>query len=163
MATRKPEPVVRPVRIDGGVLCLSDGTERGEKLARRLLAGALKHLPDGPYELEVRPFEETRRARANAFYWVFLTQWSKVNGHTKDELHEIARMRHNSKVVEVVDPATGEVEDVRIGMTTAKLSIEAFSEYLERVMVDAAEMDGFVMEPKPHEDWRAQPKGRRAA
>ena len=156
----KPKPVLRSVRIEAGKLLLSDGTERGEALARRLLAGAYKHLPDGPYEMELRPFAETRRAKANAFLWAVVYKLiAEASGYTPDELHEIFKVRHNSKLV--ADPATG--EEMRIGLTTTKLTIEQFSVYLEACMVDGAEWWGVSFpEPRESEDWRTDKRGKAA-
>jgi hypothetical protein len=142
----KPEPIVVSGEIVGGALKWST--------AWKFVKAALKGWPDGWVDITIAVREDTRRAKANAFYWVFLTQWSRLNGHTKDELHEICKMRHNSKVIETVDPKTGEAVEMRIAQSTAKLTIADFSEFLERVMVDAAEMDGLVLEPRAHEDWR---------
>jgi hypothetical protein len=155
---KKPDPVVRAVRMDAGQLRLSDGTERGEALARRLLAGALKHLPDGPYELEVRPFEQTRRARANAYLWAVVYKLiAAESGYTPDQVHELMKVRHNHRLM--VDPETG--EEIRVGQTTTKLSVEAFGHYIERVMVDGAEWWGVSFpEPRASEEYRDK---RRAA
>lgn len=153
---KRPDPVVLPVRIAGGSLCLSDGTARGEGLARRRLAGVLKHLADGSYEMEIRPFAETRRDRANRFYWgVVLKLMASESGYTADDLHEWLKLRHNAKTV--VDLATG--EEQRIGQSTAKLTVQAFSDYLEACMVTGAESLGIVFpEPRPSEDYREKRK-----
>lgn len=155
---KPPKPLVRPVRMEGGVLCLSDGSTRGEAQARKLLAAALKHLPDGPYTWKLEPYAETRRVEFNNFYWAFLTAWSEENGHTKDELHDICKMRHNSKVIETVDPKTGEAIEMRVPQSTAKLTQEQFRDYVTLCEIDAAEWNGFVFSERKPEGWTGRRK-----
>jgi hypothetical protein len=97
---------------------------------------------------------ETRRQQANRFYWgVVLKLMAEESGHTADELHELGKLRHNSKVV--VDPFTG--EETKIAQSTAKLSVADFGVYLERVMLDGAEWLGITFpEPRKDEDWRTE-------
>jgi hypothetical protein len=147
----RPKPIVVQARIEGGELKVP---------ARKVLLSALKHWPDGPVDLEVRPFEETRRGRANRFYrGVILKLIAQHSGYTPDELHEIFKVRHNSKLV--ADPATG--EEIRIGQTTTKLTISQFSDYLDACMCDGAEWWGVSFpEPRPAEDWRTRTKAEAA-
>jgi hypothetical protein len=95
---------------------------------------------------------ETRRQRANRFYFgVILKLMAEESGHSVDELHELGKLRHNSKLV--VDPFTG--EETKIAQSTAKLTIPEFSVYLERVMLDGAEWLGITFPaPRRDEDWR---------
>jgi len=111
---------------------------------------------DGRIILTIEEEPTTRRAKANRFMWVFLHKWAAVTqtGHSAEELHEILKWRHNAKHVEI------DGEDVKVGMTTTKLSISDFSAYLERCMVDAATWDGFFLEPTPQEDWRVTAEAR---
>ena len=157
---RRPDPIVRAVRIEAGKLYLGDGTERGESLQRRLYAGAVKHLPDGPYELELRPFEETRRARANAYLWAVVYKLiAQESGYTTDQVHDLMKVRHNHRLM--TDPETG--EEIRVGQTTTKLTVQAFGDYIERVMLDGAEWWGISFpEPRKAEDWR-EPRGKAEA
>jgi hypothetical protein len=139
----KPKPLIVQARIESGELKVP---------SRKFLLAALKGWPDCAVDLEIRPFEETRRARANRYYFgVVLKMMSADSGYTKDELHDLFKLRHNS--VEMTDPITGEI--VRVGKSTAKLKIKPFSDYLEAVMLDGAEQWGMTFpEPRSSEEYR---------
>ncbi len=155
---KKPKPLVLSCVKGDGKLFIGDGSDRDDQRQRRILAAAIKHLPDGPYELEIRPFEETRRSRANRYYFgVVLKMMAEEMGQSATDVHEIEKLRHNSKVV--TDPSNG--EEVKIAQSTSKLTIQEFSDYLTAVMVDGAEFIGIVFpEPRASEEYR---EGRRAA
>jgi hypothetical protein len=155
---KKPRPLIISCAKGDGKLFIGDGSDRDDQRQRRILAAAIKHLPDGPYELEIRPFEETRRSRANRYYFgVVLKMMAEESGATVDDLHEQMKLRHNAKVV--ADLATG--EEVRIAQSTAKLTVSEFSDYLTLVMVDGAEYLGITFpEPRASEEYR---EGRKAA
>lgn len=106
----------------------------------------------------MRPFESSRSSRANRYYWgVVLKLIAAESGHTADELHEIEKMRHLSKTVEWTNPTTGEVEEMRIPGSTARLTISQFSDYLEAVMFDGSTMFGIVFpSPSATEEWRGE-------
>ena len=162
---KRPDPIVRAVRIEAGKLYLGDGTERGESLQRRLYAGAVKHLPDGPYELTLAPFEETRRARANRWlfgvlYKTILTEMQGiVTEGAKLGLHDAMTLRHCPE--ERTNLLTGEV--TRVGRRTHLMKIGEFSDFIEAVMFDGAEMFGISWpEPRKSEEWR-EPRGKAEA
>lgn len=137
-------PLTVSGRVSEGVLHLDN---------RKMLDAALKAW-DGRVMVTIAPEEDRRRNRANRFYWgVVLKLMAEESGHSVDDLHELGKLRHNSKIV--VDPLTG--EETKIGQSTAKLSIPDFSVYLERVMLDGAEWLGITFpEPRKSEDWREQ-------
>ena len=151
MKPRKPKPIVLPVVIGDAGMVFSLDKKANDRLRAQFVA-AVKSWPHGPAELELRPFEETRRGRANRYYHgVVLKMIAEETGHTADDLHEVFKLRHNSKLV--VDPQTG--EEIRIAQSTAKLTVSEFSDYLERVMTDGAETCGIVFpEPRASEEWR---------
>lgn len=152
---RKPKPIILPVVIgDEGMVFSLDKRANGRLRAQ--FVAAVKSWPHGAAELELRPFESSRSSRANRFYWgVILKLMAAESGHTAEDLHEVEKMRHLSKVVEIVNPQTGEVEEMRIAGSTARLTISEFSDYMERVMLDGAEMFGIVFpEPTKAEEWR---------
>jgi hypothetical protein len=146
MPVAKPRnPLVLAGRVvDGGILHLDN---------RAQLDRALKHPSwQRRVTITIAPEEERRRQRANKYYWgVVLKMMAEECGHTADDLHELMKLRHNSKLV--VEPLTG--EEVKIAQSTAKLTIPEFSVYLERVMLDGSEWLGIVFpEPSKHEEWR---------
>lgn len=154
------KPLTRPCRLEAGRLYWSDGTERHERTQRKLLAAAMKHLPDGPYEFELRPWAETRRAKQNAYLWAVIYKLiAQESGYTVDQVHELMKVRHNN--LRMVDPETG--EEIRVGQTTTKLSIADFAAYIDAVMLDGAEWWGITFpEPRQSEDWRDGRNGRAA-
>ena len=155
---KKVKPLILSCAKGDGKLFIGDGSDRDDQRQRRILAAAIKHLPDGPYELEIRPFEETRRSRANRYYFgVVRKMMAEESGATVDDLHEQMKMRHNAKAV--ADLTTG--EEVRIAQSTARLTVQEFSDYLTLVMVDGAEYLGITFpEPRASEEYR---EGRKAA
>lgn len=142
---KRPKPIIVQARTEAGELRIAANV-KGQMTA------AVKGWPDGPVDIEIRAFEETRRGRANRYYWgVVLKLIAIESGYTVDDLHELFKVRHNSKLV--TDPVTG--EETRIGQTTATLPIQAFSDYLERVMLDGAEVYGMTFpEPRESEEYR---------
>lgn len=120
-------------------------------VSRDVFDAVMKHW-SGSVTVTIAPMLPTRRLRANAYYWgVVLTLMADESGYTPEDLHELMVLRHHSKIV--TDPRTG--EEVRIPVTTTKDTVEQFSAYIERVMVDGAELFGIVFpEPRPSEDYR---------
>jgi hypothetical protein len=147
---RKPKPLVY-----GGRVTL-DGDMQVPTLhidSPLLYRAALKHL-QGRVTITIAPEEQKRSLRANAFYHgVILKMMSEESGHLPDELHELMKLRHLSATV--VDPITG--EERKYGRSTATLTIEEFSVYLERVMLDGAEWLGLSFPPpRKHEEYRQE-------
>lgn len=140
---KRPKPLTVAAYVKAGALVVPN---------KNVMLAAIKGWPDCPVDLEIRLFEETRRGRANRFYWgVVLKLIAVESGYTADDLHEVFKLRHNSKVV--ADPVTG--EETRIAKSTATLSIDEFSVYLERVMLDGAEVYGMTFpEPRASEEYR---------
>lgn len=139
----KPKPLIVQARVEGGELKVP---------GRKFLLAALKGWPDMPVDLEIRPFEETRRARANRYYWgVVLKMMATEMGEAVDALHEVMKLRHNTG--DATDPSTG--EHIRIARSTTKLTVQQFSDYIEKVMLDGAEYLGLTFpEPRASEEYR---------
>ncbi len=139
----KPKPLIVQARIESGALKVS---------GRKFFAAAMKSLPDGPYDLILQPFEETRRGRQNRWLWaVCYKEIAKETGYSVDDVHDLMKLRHNAGTV--VDPSTG--EEVKIGKTTTKLNVQEFSDYIEAVMLDGAEWCGISWpEPRESEEYR---------
>jgi hypothetical protein len=161
----KPKPIVLPCSKGDGKFWIGDGSEKDDARQRQLLAAAMFHLPDGPYEMEIRPYEEHRRLRANNFYWKaidIVVQHERAEGigqgWDKDAWHLKLAEKFNSVVLSELDERTGEIIERRYGLSTRKLSIERFSEYLEDVLFYFAEKYGLVITPTKSEDWREKGK-----
>lgn len=75
---------------------------------------------------------------------------SEYTGYEIDEVHDICKSLFNEKVLDVTNRDTGEVESVRIGGSTAKLTTVEFMEYVEKIQRHFAEMG--VVIPDPNEE-----------
>jgi hypothetical protein len=139
----KPKPLIVQARIESGELKVP---------SRKFLLAALKGWPDCAVDLEIRPFEERRHDRANRYYWgVVLKMMAAESGASADDLHEQMKQRHNSKIG--VDLETG--EEIKIAQSTAKMTVQQFSDYIEAVMLDGATYLGLTFpEPRSGEEYR---------
>jgi hypothetical protein len=153
----------RPIVLMGGI---KDGLLRLQPVQRAQLARALRSWPNIPVVLELKPWKETRRNRANNFLWgVVYKLIAEETGHCDEDLHEYFKKRHNGKTIDITDPLTGVVHEERIGQSTAKLLIKPFSDYIEHVMSDGADLGIVFPEPRAHEEYRdgKTPKRKHAA
>lgn len=143
---KKPRPILIDAYVESGVLRIPQNL-------RRQMGRALKAWPDCAIEIELRPHEDTRSLRAHRYYFgVVLKMMAEESGHAVLDLHEWAKLEFNSKVI--ADPITG--EEKRIAQTTTKLTVEAFSAYLEQVMAGGAGLGIVFPEPRRSEDWRTE-------
>lgn len=119
---------------------------------RRLFGAALPAWNGTRVTVTIAEEVPTRSLRQNAFlFGPVYGAIAEASGYSVDDVHELMKMRHNSKIV--VDPFTG--EEQRIAQSTAKLPAEKFTEYIERCMVDGAEQFGISFAPpRPGEDYR---------
>ena len=147
---KKPKPITVETSVH-------DGRLEWSARVKDQIRAALKLWGSRPVVIEIRPWEETRRARANAFYWLAIGKvvaYERAEGFgadwSTDDWHERLKLAFNSKTL--VDPSTG--EEMRIAQSTAKLSVEDFSAYLEQCLLLFAERYGLVIEPTKSEDWR---------
>lgn len=152
----KPRVIVVPVVIQDGTLVFAL-EPRAHRRLRAQFAAAIKGWPNGPAELTLEPFEDTRRARANRYLFgpvyslILEAMAGRVTPALKRDLHEAMKRRHNPQTA--TDPVTG--EEFIYGGSTRTLTVEAFSNFLEAVMLDGAEAFGVVFpEPRATEEWR---------
>jgi len=140
---KRPKPLIVQAYVEAGALKVP---------SKAMMLSALKGWPDCPVSLTIEVFEETRRACQNRWLWgVLYKEIASETGYSVDDVHELMKIRHNSKTV--VDPGTG--EEVKIGLTTTTLKVGEFSIYIEKVMLDGAEWCGIIWpEPRTSEEWR---------
>lgn len=92
-----------------------------------------------------------RTLSANAYYRgvvvVLITEALNDLGHdvNTEEVHEFLKNKFNTK--EIISPETGEVET--FAMSTSKLTSSEFSEYLQKIIIWAAEFLCIVI-PEPN-------------
>lgn len=113
----------------------------------------LKLMRPGRKAVVVEDLKDTRSQRANRYYFgAVLRPLSEHTGYEKDELHEYFKatlLGGEKKHIELADEH-GEVRfmgDVAI-VSTKKLNVREFWDYVERVRQIAAEM-GVVTEDPP--------------
>lgn len=101
----------------------------------------------GRVMVRFEPEEETRRLRANRFlFGVVYRAIAEETQQDVETIHEHCKALFNSEVRSVVSPATGEVLEQRINRTTTKLTVEAFHDFTEQVILWAAEFLGIVID-----------------
>ena len=103
----------------------------------------IKAQRDGNYSLIVKPWRRPRSNQQNAWYWgVVLPLIADATGHTCEELHEIFKRMFLPKQVVMFN----EVEYELPGSTTI-LNTAEFTEYVERVRTEAANMGIIIPDP----------------
>lgn len=116
--------------LPGGLLVMENASAYGSHL--RSLAG--KHI-----EILVRKRQQTRSHQANRFYWGYvLTEIADAAGYSKEEAHDALKYQF------LREDGDGPLVKVK---STADLSTEEFSAYVERCMALGAETFGIVWEP----------------
>lgn len=86
---------------------------------------------DGPVVVTVE--RETRTLRQNAFYHLWNGIIERELGWSQGDAHEHNKIVCNTKVLYLPDVETGELVETKIGASTARMSIDAFCEYMDRV------------------------------
>lgn len=113
-----------------------------------------KHFAGNEVEVEVRKRRSRRGLKANAFYWAAVLPpiAHRLEGWTVDEVHEAMKAKFLGR------------EDLEHGLSkigsSAKLNVEEFAQYLDSIILWAAETLGVVIDvPEP----KAQKQKARAA
>lgn len=115
------DPIFTGKVLPGGLLVMDRPKDYGRHL--RSLAGR-------PIEVTVRRRKQQRTPQANRFYWgPVLTAIAEATGYTKDEAHDALKYQF------LRVQGDGPLVKVR---STASLSVEEFSEYLDRVLAFGA-------------------------
>lgn len=122
--------------LGGGLLVL----DRPKDYAKHVRAYAGQYV-----EVIVRRRREKRSAQANRFYWGYvLLEIAAAAGYTKDEAHDALKYEF------LRDDGDGPLVKVR---SSADLSVEEFSAYVERCMVLGATVYG--IEWQSRDQWEA--------
>lgn len=120
--------------LPGGLVVMEQPKAYGSHI--RSLAG--KHI-----EVYVQKRQQKRSHQANRFYWGYvLSEIADATGYTKDEAHEALKFKF------LKEDGDGPLVKVK---STADLSTEEFSAYVERVMAFGAETFGIAWESLPRE------------
>lgn len=105
----------------------------------------LHNMGDGEHvNLSIRRKQRDRSIKQNAWYWAgILPTLAKHTGHTETELHEIfKRLFLPPKVIEYGG------RTFKVPGSTSNLSIQDFTEYVERVRAEAANMGINIPDPE---------------
>lgn len=89
------------------------------------------------WQVTVRQYKSKRSNSQNSRYWAFLTEFGKYLGYTKDEMHDLCRLKFLSERVEIGN------ELIRKLKSTPKANTKEFSDYSEMCEMWAASL-GFV-------------------
>lgn len=122
--------------LPGGLLVL----DQPQAYARHLRSFRGKHV-----EILARKRKTTRRPQANRFYWGYvLEEIAEASGYSKEEAHDALKYQF------LREDGDGPLVKVR---STADLSVEEFSVYLERCMALGAQTYGIVWQSR--DQWEA--------
>lgn len=134
-------------------------------LDRGRMARLLSRLKDGKYEITIEKWTSSRSAKQNRAYWAcIVAPISEHTGYQPDEVHELLKHYCNPKTVEVVNRATGEVEEVTLGGSTAGMNVEEFNLFFARCQQFAAEkLDTICPDPNEEYAFNEQPKRKNRA
>jgi len=103
---------------------------------REILKGKL------PLNVKVSEAKKKRSLPQNNLYWKHLTLMEEATGHTKEELHDIFRLRFLPKRDLDVDGIV-----YKLPISTTELTTKEFSKYMDNIRLTASELD--VVLPYP--------------
>lgn len=90
----------------------------------------------GPVQsVEVKEYKKNRSSSQNRLLWSWYNVFARETGYTPDELHEQFKVRLLG-----VEEKTVEGELLRQPKSTAKLNVQEFGEYLNKIEMVAMEM-----------------------
>jgi len=134
--------------------------DRGGKLSIDRLdhfKAFVKHFAGEEVEIEVRKRRSRRSLKANAFYWAAVLPpiKAKLEGWTLEQVHEAMKAKFLA------------TEDMELGLwkigSSRKLNVEEFAEYLDSIILWAAETLGVVIEVPEQPKAAAAKQSQRAA
>lgn len=107
-----------------------------------------KHLNTlkGEVVVSVERKTKNRTLPQNALYWLWLTYLEDATGQPKEDFHDYFKKRHLVRMVKLKGKKKVITEKV-VGSTT-ELDSFAFTEYLEKVQIEALELFGVNL-PNP--------------
>lgn len=100
----------------------------GDADSHKDLGRRLQELEPGEYCMTIKRNRPIRSLNQNKYYHAILNIIAISTGHTHDELHEICKLKFNSKWVDLPRGGTHV-----IGKTTSDLDTAEFTAYVNRV------------------------------
>jgi hypothetical protein len=104
----------------------------------------VRNLKPGDYHVQIVPWEETRRIRANNLYWKWVEIIAEELGYDKLSLHEALK----EKFLGMDEYVTLDGEVRTKPKESKTLSVKKFNEYMNNVHVFASQELGIVL-PSP--------------
>jgi hypothetical protein len=93
-------------------------------------------------KLSIEPISKTRSKAQNSYYWVCMQIMGKEWGYTKEEVHEVMKIRFLGS-----DSLFVGLDEYHIPKTTGTLTTAQFAEYMEKVIHLAATMGIYLPDP----------------
>ena len=117
-----------------------------QKNVRVQIANELREFEGKRVEIKIQKLKSVRSHQQNRLWWLYMTIISKDTGYTKDEIHEICKMKFlkKSKVIE----KTGEIMEY-LG-STAELNKMDFADMVSELIRWSAESLDIIL-PLPNE------------
>lgn len=137
-------------------LVTASGYIKGRRLIvrdRKAFDAAVAELKDGwEVELEIRRLRATRSQKQNRYHWgVVMKMISGETGYTREEIHDLMKMKFLSKELAFLDGNGEVVEQYVLGGSTRGLDTKEFSEFDERIKEWAAGPPLNLYIPDPNE------------
>ena len=103
--------------------------------------------------LEIFDREDIRSLNANAFYWghvlEVIREYCGYGIHEKNQLHEHFKEKHIEPEIKIsIDPKTKEKTRMIVTGSTAKMSRKRFTEFLDAVIQEGAELGCVFDDPE---------------
>lgn len=102
----------------------------------------LDTLPDGEYS--IKPYSPPRNLDQNALYHALLTLVERESGNSKDDMHELMKLKYNRKRIK--SNLWGKRTWKYVGGSTKDLTRKQFSEYFSKVSLFFSEL-WYVLPP----------------
>lgn len=132
-----------------------------DDVQRTHLAGLIKIIP-AKHIVTIQPVKGIRRLRANRFYWkAIIEPMAETTGYTKIEMHGLMKKKFLHSILlasdsdyanfielvrevyrqGLVEKANQMMEYVKDNLSTTRLSIKSFTDYVEQVKQEALELN----------------------
>lgn len=118
---------------------------------------AMAEFEDGEVILHISrgTKDRLRSLRANRYYFgKVLKDIATETAHEAIDIHDAMRKKFLARIVSLVNKKSGEIEEVIVVGSTARLKPNEFADYVEKVRLWAAEFLGLTIED-PDPSWRS--------
>lgn len=107
------------------------------------------------WEVIIREHKTNRSLMQNSLSWVIYTALANHCGYTKDEMHDLMCFKFlPPRIIEVVDPLTGELFHKEELAKTSELGVKAFSDFITLMLAYCGEL-GIDIDDTDYTGWKA--------